>query len=264
MLTRKPIGIFDSGLGGLSVAEEVFKQLPGIPIVYFGDTARAPYGDRAAEKLITFADEITSFLIGKGCEIIIDACNSTSAVALAYLQSKYKNPIIGVIEPGIKSALEVTYNKKVGLIATEATIKSGAHKKVVAGMAVNIEIFPLACPEFVPLIEKGQVSGSEVDALVRRVMEPLSGTGIDTLILGCTHYPYLMSSISQVMGDEVAIVNPAARTVKDLKEEYFAGPLYPIIGLDDEYYVSGDVDSFKNIAEGLIGIKLPYVQQVIL
>lgn len=265
MLNKRPIGIFDSGLGGLSVVEKILVQIPYAKIIYLGDTARVPYGGKSAEELISFADDITQFLIGKNCGVIVDACNSTSAVALDFLKEKYVNPIIGVIEPGVRSALDMTRNKRIGVIATEATVKSNAHKKVACELNSDVTIFSLACPDFVPLVEAGEVFGARVISIVRRALEPLINTEIDTLILGCTHYPYLTKAIKEVVGENITLVDPAHETTKITKsffiEEINEASQEKVP--DHEFYVTGNPENFQRVGEILMGRKLPQVKKVV-
>ena len=162
MHKESPIGVFDSGVGGLSVAREIFRQLPQERIIYFGDTAHVPYGSRSKEELILFGDQISEFLMNKEVKAIVVACNTSSSVSLDHLLEKYPSlPFIGVIEPGITAALKVTKNGKVGVIATQATIKSEAHKNLLLAIKPDIEVYPMACPKFVPLVEKGETEGPE-------------------------------------------------------------------------------------------------------
>ena len=263
MLNKRPIGIFDSGVGGLSVVKKVLELLPRAKITYLGDTARVPYGGRPAEELVEFADQITKFLIQQDCGIIIDACNSTSAVALDYLQRKYSNPIVGVIAPGIRAALKASKTGRIGLIGTEATIKSRAHQKLALRIDQGIKILPLACPKFVPLVEAGRVKGSKTEDIIRTTLEPLMLQGIDTLILGCTHYPFLADVIESVMGKGVTLVDPAIETAKEVKR-LFAGEQVTKKPNESVYYATGEPKSFKAIGEMLTGAELKNVKKVIL
>ena len=265
MFEYKPIGIFDSGVGGLSIAEEVFQQIPAAKIIYFGDTAHVPYGPRPAEELIRFADEITHFLIAKGAGVIIDACNSTSSVALEHLQDKYANPIIGVIKPGVRSAIELTESGRIGVIGTEATIKSCSHAKYAASIEPAVQIFGQACPRFVPLVEKGEVRSKRAYQAAEEYLQKLLEKNIDTLILGCTHYPYLHDVITEILGPKVKIIDPAMETVKEAKIIFSSqGKPGNKNDLAESYYVSGDPNSFRRIGSKLTGELLPAVKQVIL
>ncbi|MBZ4687306.1 MAG: glutamate racemase [Clostridia bacterium] len=265
MFEHKPIGIFDSGVGGLSIVEEVFKQIPDADIIYFGDTAHVPYGPRPAEELIRFADEITHFLIREGAGVIIDACNSTSSVALDHLQEKYSNPIIGVIMPGIKSAIKLTKNGRIGVIGTETTIKSGSHAKNAAILDSDIKVFGQACPQFVPLVERGDVHSKRAYEAAEEYVTKLMEKNIDTLILGCTHYPYLRDVITAILGSEVKIVDPAIETVKEANLIFnSSGKPLQKKNKKEIYYVSGDPNSFRKVGSKLTGKLLPEVKKVIL
>jgi len=251
----QPVGVFDSGVGGLTVAREITRQLPAETIIYYGDTAHVPYGSRTVDELIGFADAIAGFLIAKGAKAIVDACNTTSAVALPYLQKKYHVPIIGVIEPGVIEALRATQNGRIGVIATEATVASNAHRKAILARSGKVQVFVRACPKLVPLVEAGLVSGPEVEVAVAEYVEPLVEAGIDTLILGCTHYPFLAPVIQEVAGPGVTLIDPAAATVRELKEVLAAGG-----GLRGahcsqahSFFVSGDAQLFSNVGMQLVG-----------
>lgn len=265
MHKESPIGVFDSGVGGLSVAKEIFRQLPQEKIIYFGDTAHVPYGPRTKEQLTLFGDQISEFLIDKGVKAIVVACNTSSSVSLDHLLEKYTLPIIGVIEPGITSALEVTKNGKVGIIATQATINSEAHKNLLLQRKPDVEVYPKACPKFVPLVEKGETDGPEARKAALEYLTPLKDAGIDTLILGCTHYPFLETVIRSVLGPEVTIVDPAFETVRQTKEL-----LRKNQGLRDankctnQYFVSGEPESFLATAKKFVGDALQEVKKATL
>ena len=261
-----PIGVFDSGVGGLTVVQKMSEFLPGERIIYFGDTANVPYGDKPAAELIRLADNIVGFLVGQGVKAIVDACNSTSAVALGYLKERYDVPIVGVIEAGVKGALTATKNGKVGIIATKATIDSKAHEKAAKRLDPQVEIIGRACSKFVPLVEAGLINCAESVKAARAYLVPLKDAGIDTLILGCTHYPFLRGVIEEVLGEGVFLVDPAENTVMELKE-LLMGQINNngICTLSDhQYYVSGDPVAFKEVGERLVGHSLGAVRQEIL
>ena len=262
---ESPIGVFDSGVGGLSVAREIFRQLPQENIIYFGDTAHVPYGPREVEELILFGDQISEFLIEQGVKIIVVACNTSSSVSLEHLLDKYSTPFIGVIEPSITSALEATRNGKIGVIATQATINSGAHEKLLLEKKPDLQVFPQACPKFVPLVEKGETEGEEALEAAIEYLTPLKEADIDTLILGCTHYPFLENVITQVLGPQVTIVDPALETVRLTKKflEDNQG-LQSEKTSPDQYFVSGDPESFLNTAKKFMGNTLQEVKKVTL
>ncbi len=266
MHKESPIGVFDSGVGGLSVAREIFRQLPQERIIYFGDTAHVPYGSRSIEELTLFGDQISEFLMAKGVKAIVVACNTSSSVSLDHLLEKYPSiPFIGVIEPGITASLEVTKNSKIGVIATQATINSEAHKKLLLTRKPDIEVYTMACPKFVPLVEKGETEGPEAKKAALEYLTPFKEAGIDTLILGCTHYPFLIDVIREVIGPEVNIVDPALETVRQTKEL-----LQKNQGLRDEnnsnneYFVSGNPESFLVTAKKFMGDALQEVKKATL
>ncbi len=212
----RAIGIFDSGVGGLTVARLIFSHLPEQEIIYFGDTAHVPYGSRSPRELIKFGDQIVSFLIGLGARVVIAACNTSSSVSLPFLREKYDLPILGMVEPGAKAALEATKNKRVGVIATEATVRSGAYPRALRLFDAGVEVFMQACPRFVPLVEAGKLDTPEAREAAAEYLEPLRRAGIDTLVLGCTHYPFLAPVIAEILGPGVKLVDPAEETVKEL------------------------------------------------
>lgn len=212
----QPIGIFDSGVGGLTVVRFLFTNLPEERIIYFGDTAHVPYGSRTPEEIIAFGDEIVSFLMQFGVKAVVAACNTSSSVSLPYLQEKFSVPILGVLEPGVRAALKVTRNKRVGVIATTATVNSGAYPRAFRRQDPEVEVFAQACPLFVPIVEAGKMETPEAWEAVRKYLAPLKEAGIDTLVFGCTHYPFLAPVIRDVLGPDVKLVDPAEETVKEL------------------------------------------------
>ncbi|NLO89090.1 MAG: glutamate racemase [Clostridia bacterium] len=258
--------MFDSGVGGLTIAAELLKELPGEKIIYFGDTANVPYGEKDEPQLIALADTITYFLVQKGVKAVVDACNSTSSVALDYLRERYALPIIGVIEPGVREALEKTKNGRIGVIATTATVMSRAHERTTRKLDPSVQVFGQACPKFVPLVEAGKISCKEAEAATREYLEPLMEREIDTLILGCTHYPFLSHLIKKFLGPEVSIVDPAVGTIKELKEILERNNMRNISlpsGFEEqEYYVSGDPALFKEVGGKLVGTSLGRIYQV--
>ncbi|KKM08990.1 glutamate racemase [Clostridiales bacterium PH28_bin88] len=252
-----PLGVFDSGVGGLTVAGEIFRQLPAEEIVYLGDTAHVPYGPRAVEELIGFADEIVDFLISQGAKAIVDACNTTSSVALEFLLSKYDIPIIGVVEPGVKAALRHTVSGRVGVIATEATIMSAAHRRKVQQLEPAVQVYGQACPLFVPLVESGETNSGKVRQVAREYLAPLMDQGIDTLILGCTHYPFLVPVLKEVLGPDVNLVDPAWETVRQLgrllEEKGLTGRDKGTVSPQHRFYVTGAVEPFREVGQRLLG-----------
>lgn len=212
-----PIGVFDSGVGGLTVAREISRQLPYENIVYFGDTARVPYGSKSQNTIIRFSEQIIRFLRTKQVKAIVIACNTASALALDAVKDEFDLPIIGVVIPGARAAVEATTNGKVGVVGTEATVQSGMYTKVIQGMNPKIEVIEKACPLFVPLVEEGFKEHIVTKQIIEYYLESMRNTDIDAMILGCTHYPLLRSKIREYMGDRIQIVNPAYETAMDLK-----------------------------------------------
>lgn len=252
----QPIGIFDSGVGGLTVVRVMLDKLPREKIIYIGDIAHMPYGSRTVEELQTYADQIVAFLVHKGVKLVIAACNTSSAVSLGYLKKKYKVPIIGVIEPGVQRAIEVTRNGRIGVIATEATIKSGAFPAVAQQINLEIKVFGKACPLLVPLIEAGEIQGPNIERICREYLSPLIQARVDVLILGCTHYPFLVPVIQKIMGDEVILIDPALETVAEARSMLAKlGQLNQTRnGCINHYFFStGSVNSFLTVGRQMIG-----------
>ncbi len=206
------IGVFDSGIGGLTVVHELLQELPRENIIYLGDTARTPYGTKSADTVRRFSIENAQFLVDKDIKVLVVACNTSSAVALEALQEQFSVPIIGVIEPGAQAAVDETRNRKIGVIGTEATISSGAYTQALRDIDPDLEIYTRACPLFVPLAEEGWINNDVAQRTATLYLTSLKRSGIDTLVLGCTHYPLLETVIAEVMGPDVAIVDSARTT----------------------------------------------------
>ena len=253
-----PIGVFDSGVGGLTVAREIMRQLPKEKLVYFGDTARVPYGSKSQTTIIRYTKQIVRFLQTKQVKAIVVACNTASAFALEEVASTLDIPIIGVVKPGAKVAAETTKNGKIGVIGTEGTIDSKIYTRVIHQQNEKAQVLGKACPLFVPLVEEGWLNDPVTVQVAQRYLAPLIDTGIDTLIMGCTHYPLIRSTIQEVLGEGVQLINPAyetARTLKQLlieqdllnKEDGFSKNQY-------EFYVSDAAEKFMKFADSI----LPY------
>jgi glutamate racemase len=210
------IGVFDSGIGGLTVLQKLIEILPTENTVYLGDTARAPYGTKSVETVVRYSFENTEFLIEKGVKLVVVACNTSTALALEALRGKLSVPVIGVIEAGVRKALLITQNRKVGIIGTEATIQSGAYTKALKKHAGNVEVYSRACPLFVPLVEEGWIDNSIAAMTVEAYLGSLKPSGIDTLILGCTHYPLLKKAIGNYMGSAVQLVDSAEEIANEV------------------------------------------------
>ena len=217
-MDNRPIGIFDSGVGGLTVVKEIVKCLPNENIVYFGDTARVPYGDKSKDVVTKYSKQIVRFLMTKNVKAIIAACNTVSSNSMEELRKEFDIPFVGVVEPGVKSVLETTKNKKVGIIGTEATVRSGMYSRLIHQADSSIEVFSKPCPLFVPLAEEGWYENDVAKMTASIYLDELICCGIDTLLLGCTHYPLLKQCIGETIGDEIKIVDPAKNTAFSIKE----------------------------------------------
>jgi len=210
------IGVFDSGIGGLTVLQKIIELLPKENTIYLGDTARAPYGTKSVETVLRYSFENSEFLVAKGVKLLVVACNTSTAIALDRLRSSLEVPVIGVIEPGATKALDVTKNKKIGVIGTEATIQSGAYTKALRAKDLKVEVYSRACPLFVPLVEEGWTDNAVVEMTVKVYLGSLKQSGIDTLILGCTHYPLLKKAVRKFLGDTVCLVDSAEEIAKEV------------------------------------------------
>ena len=253
-----PIGVFDSGVGGLTVAREIMRNLPSEKIVYFGDTARVPYGSKSKETVIRYSRQIIRFLQEQQVKAIVIACNTASAFALDAVRDEFDLPIIGVIEPGAKVAAAQTRNKKVGVIGTVGTIGTGIHAEYLKSLDPEITVYGKACPLFVPLVEEGWLHDPVTDEVVARYLKELQEKDIDTLILGCTHYPLLRSTIRKIMGDQVCLGNPAYESALErgrlLKVKELSGTGTVQADFPYRFYVSDLADEFKAFANSI----LPY------
>lgn len=256
-----PIGVFDSGVGGLTVACEISKQLPKENIVYFGDTARVPYGSKSKETIIRFSEQIIRFLEKKQVKAIVIACNTASALALEAVRDKFDIPILGVVTPGARAAVAATNNLRVGVIGTEATVRSKMYTQTIQKMNPKVEVIEKACPLFVPLVEEGFREHTITDEAIHYYLESIKDTGIDAMILGCTHYPLLRTKIQQYVGDNIQIVNPAYETAMELKalleRQGIAntGDIQPCRKY--EFYVSDAAEKFRDFANSVMPFDVP-------
>lgn len=258
-----PVGIFDSGVGGLTVAREIIKQLPNESVVYFGDTARVPYGSKSRDTIIRYSRQIVKFLKTKNVKAIVIACNTASALALDTIEEELDIPVIGVVKPGVKAAVKATKNKKIGIIGTEATIKSELYTKYIHEIDAQIEVIGKACPLFCPLVEEGMIHDPVTDMMASRYLKDLQDEGIDSLILGCTHYPLLGSTVAKVMGEEVKLVNPAYETALALGELLREKNLCASEGKADyRFYVSDAEEKFKAFANSIMPIYTDIIEQI--
>lgn len=260
---EKPIGIFDSGIGGLTVVKEVLKQLPGENIIYFGDTARVPYGTKSEKTVIKFSLQNTQFLSGFNIKLLIVACNTASAVGLDVLREKFSFPVIGVIEPGARAALRLTKNKRIGIIGTEATISSQAYVKLIRKIDSSTRTFSQACPLLVSLVEEGWLEGRITSAVVKKYLGPLKKESIDSLILGCTHYPLLKPLLRREMRG-VALIDSAREVVTEVKEILQSkNMLRPGERIPYRRYCVSDAPArFRRIGKRFLGEDISPVKQV--
>ena len=255
----RPIGMFDSGFGGLTVARAVIDLLPGEDLVYFGDTGRYPYGPRNLDEVRMFSQQITAFLIREcNVKLVVVACNTASAAALELLQFEFDVPIVGVINPGVRSAVAVTTNHRIGVIGTVGTVASGAYQRAVRGHRAPVELVCAACPGFVEFVERGETDSEQVRVLAQRLLEPVRAADVDTLLLGCTHYPFLARTIGDVMGRGVVLVSSAEETafeVANLLEE--TGQVRRTANKGHHRFISsGDVGWFRDLGSRLLGPEL--------
>ena len=256
-LSQAPIGVFDSGVGGLTVAREIMRQMPKERIIYFGDTARVPYGTKSKETVTRFSKQIARFLQSHQVKTIVVACNTASAYAIEDLEAELDIPVIGVVKPGARMAADVTRNGKIGVIATEGTIGSGLYSKYIKSLREDATIYGKACPLFVPLVEEGLWEDPVTVEIARRYLTELIDLDIDTLILGCTHYPLIRSTIGSIMGEGVTLVNPAYETAVALKkllaEKNLLNEVTPPLGSNPyQFYVSDGAEKFKQFANSII------------
>ena len=214
---KRPIGVFDSGMGGLTTVRQLTKLLPNEDIIYLGDTARLPYGNKSKNAVIRFSIQNALYLLKFNVKLIIVACNTSSSLAINNLKKSFKVPIIDVIEPGIKKALAVTGNNRIGIIGTNATIDSNAYQKKILKICPSVKIFAKSCPLFVPLVEEGWLNNKIAESVVKEYLMPFKNKEIDTLVLGCTHYPLLKAAIKKVMGSSVNLVDSARQVAADAR-----------------------------------------------
>lgn len=265
MIDRRAIGFIDSGVGGLTVFKEALKQLPNENLIYLGDTARCPYGPRPAEQVVEFTWQMTQFLLKKDIKLLVIACNTATAVALDRIREILEIPVVGVILPGTRAAVKATAGHRVGVIGTQGTIKSASYRKAIMSKSPETEVFSLACPKFVPIVESNEYHSSLAKKIVAETLAPLKFKKIDTLILGCTHYPLLKPIIQNVMGNQVTLIDSGIETVGEVSVllDYFniantienRQPFY-------EFYTTGSTKMFDDIANGWIG-KLPVASRQI-
>lgn len=265
--SSSPIGVFDSGVGGLTVAREIMRQLPNEKIVYFGDTARVPYGSKSKNTVIRYAKQIVRFLETKKVKAIVIACNTASAFALDELRKETELPVIGVIIPGAKTAVENTNTKRIGVIGTEGTIRSAIYSQIIHEYDKDAIVLGKACPLFCPLVEEGWLHDTVTDEVAHRYLSEFKDRDIDTLIMGCTHYPLIRSTIKKVMGEEVNLVNPAYETALSLKmllEDKNLRSENDLISNSAmyEFYLSDEPRKFVEFANSVLPFDIENVKQI--
>ena len=263
MSDNRPIGIFDSGVGGLTVFSEVEKTLPQEEIIYFGDTARVPYGTKSKETVTRFSVENVEFLMKHNVKLVLVACNTASSLSLEFLKRCFRVPIIGVIEPGARKAVNKTRNNKIGVIGTNATISSGAYEKAIKKISSKMIVYSQRCPLFVPLAEEGWIDEEVTYDIASVYLSKLKKTGIDTLILGCTHYPLLKNTIKKVMGPKVSLVDSAQEVAKEARVVLDAGGI--LNGSSGKkkhkFFVSDEPEHFIKLAQAFLNRKMSCVKK---
>jgi len=261
---ERPIGVFDSGIGGLTVLKEIIRLLPYESTIYLGDTARVPYGIRSPETVMRYSFENTRFLSSKDIKLLVIACNTASSISLDAIKESVSIPVIGVIEPGAKAAVRATKNGKIGVIGTEATIRSSAYTKAIKSIDAGVEVFGQACPMFVPLVEEGWIEGDISTMIAGQYLEGLKDKGIDTIVLGCTHYPLLKRVIAEVMGEGVTLIDSAIETSLEIKA------ILSTLGVNSEkksprtkeFFVTDSTERFLKVGENFLGQKIEHIKKI--
>lgn len=259
-----PIGIFDSGIGGLTVAKKIFELLPNENVIYFGDTARYPYGPRSKRIVRSFSFQNTNFLLRRGVKLIVVACNTASAVALGILRKRYDVPMIGVVEPGARAAVDATRNGRIGVIGTVGTIHSGAYQKAIQKLGPRLNVYSIPCPLFVSLAEEGYINKEAARLIAGEYLDPLLKRKVDTLVLGCTHYPLLKGIISKVMGKETELIDSAEETAREVKRFLTDSTLLRNTKRKAfrRFYVSDVPDSFVHVGERFLRARIKEVKRI--
>ncbi len=261
MNDERPIGVFDSGLGGLTVVRALLDLLPARDLVYFGDTGRFPYGPKPAEDVLKFSLEISDLLLARDVQMVVVACNSASAAALDQLRAHVAVPVIGVIEPGLRAAIGTTTNRRIGVIGTVGTIASGAYQRAAADLGPDLTLICAACPGFVEFVEQGDVDSDQVHVLAERLLAPIRRAGVDTLVLGCTHYPLLARTLADVMGSDVVLVSSAEETAFEVRRTLGAAP--PAAHRNErhvQFMTSGNVATFRTLGARFLGPEVDRVE----
>lgn len=260
---QRPIGIFDSGIGGLTVLKEIFSRLPNENTIYLGDTARVPYGIRSPETVTRYSFENTRFLSSKDIKILVIACNTASSVSLDAVRRNFPVPVVGVIEPGAKAAVAATVKKKIGVIGTDATVSSGSYTRAIKAIDASIDVFGIPCPLFVPLVEEGWMDDQITEMVAERYLADMRNKDIDTLVLGCTHYPLLKQVLSKVMGDAVTLIDSAVETADTISAILDAQGLMNMQGqVRHEFYVTDSPQKFLSVGERFLGRAIENIEKI--
>ncbi|WP_040207740.1 glutamate racemase [Neobacillus jeddahensis] len=261
---KQPIGVIDSGVGGLTVAKEVIRQLPNEKIIYLGDTARCPYGPRTRQEVKKFTWELTTFLLEKQIKMLVIACNTATAAALDEIRKELSIPVIGVINPGARAAIKRTKNYRVGVIGTVGTVKSGAYERALKSLNSRLFVTSQACPKFVPLVESGEYNGPIAERIVSEALKPLLDQNLDTLILGCTHYPLLEPLVKNVMGDGVHVISSGDETAHEISAILqYNGQLDTCEEEPEhEFFTTGSKSIFSKIASQWLGVPISNVDSI--
>lgn len=264
-MDARPLGMFDSGFGGLTVARAVIDLLPAENLVYVGDTGRYPYGPQPLDRVRAYATQITKHLVDDhDVKAVVVACNTASAAALEDLQHSFGIPVLGVIDPGVRALVQATRNGRVGVIGTVGTVRSGAYQRAVARADAEVQLTIAACPGFVEFVERGETESDQVHVLAERLLAPLVEAGIDTLLLGCTHYPFLARTIGDVMGREVVLVSSADELAFELWHELHGSQRAAPEGTGGHRFLSsGDVGWFRELGGRLLGPELHDAEAVV-
>ena len=262
MSSSEPIGVFDSGMGGLTVVREIMHQLPNESIIYFGDTARVPYGPKSPDTVLRYSREITSYLRGEGVKAMVIACNTATAHALPALRREFDFPIVGVIEPGARAAASATRSRRVGVIGTAGTIKSRAYEKEIRKLLPDVDLTAQACGLFVPLVEEGWLDTEPTRAIARNYLAPFVAADVDTLVLGCTHYPLIKTVIGNVVGRDVRLIDSAYETAREAGDVLRANGLQNDTPNDARYrFISSDApDTFLQLGQRFLGSAIDRVE----
>jgi len=263
-LNEAPIGIFDSGVGGLTVMKAMMRRLPNESMIYFGDNERGPYGPRDLNEIHDFAQEISAYLQTLGVKLIVIACNSATSAGLLDVQRNCRVPVLGVVEPGARGAVQATHNRHIGVIGTEATIRSRAYQRSIHALDAGAHVHSRACPTLVGFVERGEVKGPEIEGEVLRYVRPLQERTVDTLVLGCTHYPLIREVIGKVMGDEVRLISSDEEVAREVEENlvrrgYLRDASRPP---EHRFMCTGSVEQAVNLGRMFLGPEVEKVDRI--